>query len=230
MNSWLQVTKSSDSNNNASASTAVSNTMSITRALVELKTLDKRIQKLIGETVFISIKGELRKPDTRASSSQSNYDKVRDLMNRRIKLKSAIVSSNATTKIRVCSMDLTVAEAIEMKSSINNYKTLLSTMKRQYGDAVNSIEVENQRARNTLENSLTRTRADQGSNGANSSGGSDINVGEYSKQYMTIHGVELYDPIKLSEKIESLEKFITEFESEVDFVLSEKNATTQISI
>jgi hypothetical protein len=229
MNSWLQSSKPASGSPAAPDSvTASTNTMSITRALVELKTLDKRIQKLISESVFISIKGELRKPDTRASSAQSNYDRVRDLMNRRIKLKSAIVSSNANTKIRVCSMDMTVAEAIEMKSSINNYKTLLSSMKRQYGDAVTSVEVENQRARSTLENSLTRTRTtsvDQTNNN-----GSEINVGEYSRQYMSIHGVELFDPIKLSEKVESLEKFITEFESEVDFVLSEKNATTQISI
>jgi hypothetical protein len=207
------------------------NSMSITRALVELKTLDKRIQKLIGETVFISIKGELRKPDTRATNAQSNYDKVRDLMNRRIKLKSSIVSSNANTKIRVCNIDMTVAEAIEMKSSINNYKTLLASMKRQYGDSVTLVESENQRSRNTLENSLTRVKSgfDTSSNTQVGSG-TDINVGEYSRQYMSIHGVELFDPIKLNEKIESLEKFITEFETEVDFILSEKNATTIITI
>lgn len=209
----MQTTKVVDSNQ--------TNSMSITRALVELKTLDKRIQKLIGETVFISIKGELRKPDTRASNAQSSYDKVRDLMNRRIKLKSAIVSSNANTKIRVCNIDMTVAEAIEMKSSINNYKTLLASMKRQYGESVAMVENENQRARNTLENSLTRNKSDSTT---------ELNVGEYSRQYMSIHGVELYDPIKLNEKIESLEKFITEFETEVDFILSEKNATTTIVI
>jgi hypothetical protein len=207
------------------------NSMSITRALVELKTLDKRIQKLIGETVFISIKGELRKPDTRATNAQSNYDKVRDLMNRRIKLKSSIVSSNANTKIRVCNIDMTVAEAIEMKSSINNYKTLLASMKRQYGDSVTLVESENQRSRNTLENSLTRVKSGfDASSNTQVGSGTDINVGEYSRQYMSIHGVELFDPIKLNEKIESLEKFITEFETEVDFILSEKNATTIITI
>jgi len=187
---------------------------------VELKTLDKRIQKTITESVFCSISGELRQPDQRAVKAQSHYDQSRDLMSRRVKLKSAIVTSNANTKIRVCGMDLTVAEAIELKSSIKNYKSLLSQMRRQYGDSVNSIERENARARTTLENSLSRSNEDK----------DKINVAEYSRQYMKVHGVKLFDPIKVQDKIEELDKFVTEFESEVDFVLSERNATTLIEI
>tara|TARA_R100001163_G_C5068138_1_gene207985 strand:- start:1631 stop:2317 length:687 start_codon:yes stop_codon:yes gene_type:complete len=202
--------------------------ITVTRALVELKTLDKRIQQLIKDSIFVSFQGQLRKPDARAKNAQSSYDRIRDLMNRRVKLKSAIVTSNASTRIHVCGMDLTVAEAIEMKSSIKNYKGLLNKMRQQYGDAVSTVEVENQRARSTLENSLSR------GNGRGNNSGDDrlneINVSDYSLQYMRVHGVELFDPIKLEDKIEGLEKFITEFESEVDFVLSEKNATTYIAI
>ena len=198
--------------------------MTITRALVELKTLDKRIQKSIDESVFCSIKGELRKPEAATANAQSNYDKVRDLMNRRVKLKSAIVASNANTKIRVCGMDLTVAEAIELKSSIKNYKTLLNRMRQQYGDSVVRVEQENQRSRTNLENSLSRSATDKNNSDAT------MNITEYSKQYMKMHGVELHDPINLKEKIDSLEKFINDYESEVDFVLSEKNATTKLSI
>lgn len=206
------------------SSTSTTEDMTITRALVELKTLDKRIQKSIEESVFCSIHGELRKPDPKCSSAQSNYDKVRDLMNRRVKIKSAIVSSNANTRIRVCGMDMTVAEAIEMKSSIHNYKTLLMRMKQQFGDSTMRVEQENQRTRMNLENSLSKANTDS------SSSSDKLNVGDYSKSYMKVHGIEIYDPIKIEEKIQSLEKFINDYESEVDFVLSEKNATTRLSL
>jgi hypothetical protein len=144
-------------------------------------------------------------------------------MNRRVKVKSAIVASNANTRIRVCGMDLTVAEAIELKSSIKNYKTLLNRMRQQYGDAMARVEQENARARSNLENSLAKANTDSNS-------GEKMNVTDYSKSYMKIHSTEIFDPIKLEEKINSLEKFITDYESEVDFVLSEKNATTKISV
>jgi hypothetical protein len=123
-------------------------------------------------------------------------------------------------------MDMTVAEAIELKSSIKNYKALLNQMRSQHSSSVYQVEQENNRTRNNLENSL--------SNRGNNSNGNDNsrvdNVGDYSRQYMKIHGVELFDPLNLSEKVESLEKFINDFESEVDFVLSEKNATTSITL
>lgn len=226
--SWLgsnKLTNTASTTGSPSTQTA-SDDMTITRALVELKTLDKRIQKSIDESVFCSIQGELRKPDPKTTNAQSNYDKIRDLMNRRIKIKSAIVSSNASTRIKVCGMDMSVAEAIELKSSIKNYKTLLMRMKQQYGDSTLRVEQENQRTRTNLENSLSKI--DNGNSNGNSS--ERLNVGDYSKSYMKIHGVEVYDPIKIEEKITSLEKFINDYESEVDFVLSEKNATTKLSL
>ena len=211
---WLKLSKSKSENDGT-------NSITLTRALTELKTLDKRIQKTISESQFCSVQGQLRKPETKALSAQSNYDKIRDLMSRRLALKSAIVTSNANTKIRVCGMDLTVAEAIELKSSIKNYKSLLNTMQTQYGYVSEYMERENSKVRSNLENSL-------GNN--NSDNNNMDNVADYSKNYMKVHGLEIYDPLKLSEKVEDLGNFITEFEDEVDFVLSEKNATTTISI
>jgi len=199
--------------------------ITITRALVELKTIDKRILKKIDEGLFISICGELRKPDTRATHAQSNYDSIRDLLERRVNIKSSIVISNATSKVRICEREMTVAEAIELKSSIKNYKVLLEQMRRQYGEAVQNVEHLNNRARSVLENSISPASDSQ------KEGISDPqNMAEYSKQYMKVNGVELFDPIALNDKIALIDKFITDFENEVDFILSERNATTFIEI
>jgi len=196
--------------------------MTITRALVELKTLDKRIQKSIDESLFVSIEGELRKPDVRAEKAQANYDRVRDLLERRVRIKSSIVISNATTTVRICGRDMTVAEAIELKTSIKNYKNLLSQMKRQYGNSVQSMELENDRARRTLESSLVRNDSDKEKDRQS--------VEDYSRQYMKVNGVKLYDPLDITNKITEVDKFVVDFESEVDFILSERNATTFIEV
>ena len=199
--------------------------MTITRALVELKTLDKRIQKTIDESTFVSIEGDLRKPDVRAEKAQANYDRVRDLLERRVRIKSSIVSSNANTTVRICSRDMTVAEAIELKTSIKNYKNLLAQMRRQYGNSVQSMEMENDRARRTLESSLAR-----GGNNDSDKDRDRQGVEEYSRQYMKVNGVRLYDPLNITGKITEVDKFVVDFESEVDFILSEKNATTFIEV
>ena len=49
--------------------------------------------------------------------------------------------------------------------------------------------------------------------------------------YQGVHaGVALLDPLKLLKSIETLEQEIMEFESNVDFVLSESNSITSIEI
>ena len=199
--------------------------ISVTRALVELKTLDNRINKLSQTSMFISIMGELRTPDVKSTGAASNYDKITDLLSRRVAMKSAIVISNANTRIRICDMDLTVAETIELKSSIKNYETLLNTLKHQYGDASDNVEMYNEQTRNNSDTIITTNNLTKKENGVEIT-----DITGYSKNYMKLHMIELYDPINIRSKIEKLEDFITKFKDEVDFILSEKNATTQINI
>ena len=195
--------------------------ISITRALVELKTLDKRIQKGIDTSVFVSYKGQFYQPAEGAKEAASAYQSVNDLIERRKKIKSAIIKSNANTMVKICGMDMTVAEAIETKSSIKHKKNLLAVMKNQYGTACTTVEHVNSKVRKDLENKSTRD-ADKEKQ--------QMSLEEFSKTYVSLHGVELYDPIKLSQKIEQLENYITQFDQEVDYIMSEKNAVTMIEL
>lgn len=195
--------------------------ISITRALVELKTLDSRIQKKIDTSVFVTFKGQFHQPVEGIKDAASNFQSVNDLIERRKKIKSAIVSSNASTKITICGQEMTIAEAIETKSSIKHKKNLLAVLKSQYGNAVANIESVNARVRKEIEHKSTRD------------GDKDkqqMSLEDFSKMYVNLHGVELFDPIKVSQKVEQLEQFIVQFEQEIDYLLSEKNATTFIDV
>lgn len=195
--------------------------VSITRALVELKTLDSRIQKKMDSSVFVSFRGQFHQPAEGVKEAVANFQSVNDLIDRRKKIKSAIITSNATTKVTIVGTEMTVAEAIETKSSIKHKKNLLAILKTQYGQAVNQIENINAKVRKDLENKSSRD---------NDKDKQQMSLEEFSKTYFALNGVELHDPLKISQKIEQLEQFITQFQQEVDYVLSEKNATTMIKL
>ena len=195
--------------------------ISITRALVELKTLDKRIQKGIDTSVFVSYKGQFYQPAEGAKEAAASYQSINDLIERRKKIKSAIIKSNANTMVKICGTEMTVAEAIETKSSIKHKKNLLAVMKNQYGTACTNVEHINSKVRKDLENKSTRDSDKEKQ---------QMTLEEFSKTYVNLHGVELFDPIKLAQKIEQLENYITQFEQEVDYIMSEKNAITLIEV
>jgi hypothetical protein len=50
------------------------------------------------------------------------------------------------------------------------------------------------------------------------------------KPYIEANEFHLFDPLKVEETVEKLEKEVSEFEAEVDAVLSEANAVTFIEI
>ena len=50
------------------------------------------------------------------------------------------------------------------------------------------------------------------------------------KDFIFNNTFELVDPIKVKDKIDSLEKEISEFESEIDAALSVSNAVTEIEV
>jgi len=66
-----------------------------------------------------------------------------------------------------------------------------------------------------------------GKDGKNSSA---EGVKEISDKYKADNEWELVNPLKLEEKIKTLEESIDGFESEVDFVLSESNSITKIEV
>lgn len=200
--------------------------MSITEALVELKTLDARINKSIAIRWCGVVKCKDEKdPKTLeiAESIKAKYQSVTDLIEERAKIKSAIVKSNAVTEVTVAGETMTVAEAIERKSSIDYEKDLLSEMQTHLIGCMSEVGNENRKVATRFDAILEKLV------------GSDRNnISEEHKAiaetYRQANEVMLLDPLNLESKIEALEKKITDFESNIDVALSMSNATTFIYI
>lgn len=79
--------------------------ISIARALVELKTLDSRINKIIDSTQWILYKTKNKNSnlieEEYKKSTQSEFQSLNDLIVRRDKLKNTIMKSNSVTEVEV---------------------------------------------------------------------------------------------------------------------------------
>lgn len=207
-------------------------TMTIHKALSELKVLDARIETAINTPVYCCAKKHSTDKVAGTDVTQieknirSYYDKAVDLINRRKAIKRAVVLSNAVTKVSVYGVEYTVAEAIEMKNhGIEFEQRLSSAMKRDYTKAQATISKEN-------ENDLEK-RADQYVTAIYGQKDSKTNAADIEKvrnDFITSNQFELVDPIGVLEKIDDIDKITSGFLAEVDSQLSVSNALTEITI
>lgn len=203
-------------------------TMSIHQALAELKMYESKIFKASREDFVTSNRkgnekiGSYTKAEY-ANVLKGNLDKVKALINNKKVIKSAVVLSNANTKVTIGGIEYTVAEAIERKNMLNLEKQLLTSMRNQYSMCSSKIEMENNNLTSRLESYLKSVVNEKDKNNP------EI-VKQYEKQFKDVNEYELIDPNKIAEAISDLEKSIEDFETEVDYKLSESNTITQITV
>lgn len=129
----------------------MSEPISVTRALAQLKTLTARIEAAITASLFVGIKAgkdtntkvllpkgnlTLKAVEDRINSEHKSLD---DLITERSKLKSAIAISNSITKVTIGGVEMTVSEAIERKHTLPLRVRRLEVMRTQYNQAVNEV-------------------------------------------------------------------------------------------
>ena len=211
------------------------NKMSVTRALAELKRLDDRLNRMTtDQSIFVSIavgQGDKQKvlgvSDTVqnvVSQIQSNRDRVNSMIEQRAKIKAAVVASNAATKVTLGTREMTVAEAIELKKSIEVKRNMLSTYRRQVIQANALVAKQNAALEAQIETNLATIYG-------NEKGKVDASMFEaIAKPQREQKEASLIDPIKINDLIKSLEEEISLVETELDFTLSEQNAKTEIEI
>lgn len=199
--------------------------ISVTRALAQVKSLNDRIQRgTAAQFIAVSVGGKISGKASVQEAEQimaSNLQSVQALIAQRTALKSAIVRSNAVTTVMIAGKRMTVAEAIERKSSIILEQALLQQLRGQQSQAVASVERVNVDVRQRIDALLAQTY------------GRDVKINEGDAQavaapYEERHKGALVDPNKLDTVITKLQEELDSFLLEVDFALSEVNAKTLI--
>ena len=199
--------------------------ISVSQALAELKLLRKRIQNVTTHSVFTVLKKKRDLLDTTKFSSEAlgSYRSYKDLLARYNAIKAAIVLSNATTMVSIDGVNYTVADAVERKKTIEMEKEMLKTMQLQYDmvhrDYDNHTATENARVERLIQTELgkdTKTNVEV--------------IQQLSETFLAQNKAEIVDPLNLADKIRDLNKSIENFETKVDWVLSESNGKTTITL
>lgn len=199
---------------------------SVTQALAELKLLDKRIGTYTSSSVqWVDVSVKTSPVDVARFEARVNaeYQSVQDLIKRRQTIKQAVILSNARTRVKVADWEGTIAEAIELKKSLDYKKNLLERMR------ANLLLV---RARLQQEESNLQARLDRL---LSSELGKDVKtnpetIQSITKSFYENNKVAFVDPLHLQDKIRDLEAEIESFETNVDWVLSEANGRTTIDV
>lgn len=207
-------------------------TMSIHKALCELKVIGDRIEKTMGKIPFVLANEHANRKiqgipiEEFIAQIKSTHQSTVDLIARREAIKCAVVKSNAVTKVTVAGKEYTVAEAIEMKNHgmdfIRMLKTKLSSeldRAKRLAEMANGQNLEN-RADGYIKNLYGTTDMKNLTEEANAA----------RKTFIEQHTTELVDPLKAADMVTALENQFYDFMSEVDAALSVSNSLTEITI
>jgi hypothetical protein len=200
--------------------------ISVTQGLAELKLLDKRINKELSYVFWAKVSTKNSRVDEVAlkKSAQAEYQSYMDLVKRRDTIKRAIVLSNATTPVSIgTKWSGTVAEAIEHKASLAYKKSLLDKIKR----CMTTVDSEYASASEALERRLDGLLS--------SELGKDVKtnpdtITALRQSFLETNKVEIVDPLDLVNMAKELGDEIDAFETNVDWVLSEANGKTLITV
>ena len=205
--------------------------LTIHRALSELKIIDSRISKAIGEGVFVTANkhsnakingmtiGELQ------SFMKSSLESITSIITRKNAIKRAVDLSNATTKVTINGAEMTVVEAINLKNhGLESKLALVNAMKKQYTLAINKA---------TSDNNTLNERAESyviGMYGGKDTKTDPSTITKAKQEFIEMNTIDIVDGVDILKTIKALEEEIFNFTSEVDATLSESNAITQITI
>jgi hypothetical protein len=202
--------------------------ITITEALNELKVLANRIAKETNSGTFI-ISHKINNAPVGFSTVKAFEEKaeamsksITDLIERRNKIKAAIVKSNALTEISVSGTTYTVAEAIERKNSIDFERGLLNVLTRQYQNTMQFVEKQNQVLQGKLDSLIETTLGKEKSN--------PDAMAQITENFWHINKVEVSNPLNLLDKIETFQNDIESFLSKVDVALTISNSTVSIEV
>lgn len=203
--------------------------MTIHRSLAELKLIDSKIEKAISiiEPTGVMQIGKpvnnfYKKEDFEADV-KSKFQSVQDLIDRKHKIKSAIVKANSVTNVEISGVQMTIADAINFRTVINFKKNLIATLIKKHNAVKSKAIVENEKI-NTI--SLENAKIMIGKQGDDKVKATDADVRAIIEPFIKRNEYLLVDPLNVEDLIEKLQKEVDGFELEVDAVLSEINAIT----
>lgn len=213
--------------------------MSITRALAEIKRIQGTIDDMVkarGKYVGIAVgRGDKQKVSGSGNMTvekakeiiNANVQKFNTLINRRSAIKRAIVLSNATTIVNFDGEQITVAEAIELRTQMAPLRAILADMVTEWGTAVKFIDDSNARVTAKIEQQVSESISAIPANSEMATAIEAIRK-TITDTHLDNGEASLIDPCDVHSMIEARRNRLDKIETELDHILNESNAMTMI--
>lgn len=198
--------------------------MSLHRIIAEIKAIEAKLSS-IQSNIFVQavITEDTVQIGAFKTASQSVYDKIVSQMANLAALKAARNKANSTTTVVINGDIMTIDEALSKKASAPYQLTLINTLQNQFVQAQRQIEVNIQQIEQKINQQMTAMFS-----GTKKATEDEIKMirqaAERNQKAVILHA----DGLK--ERLEAMKKDFEGFNLEVDFILSEVNATTKVDV
>lgn len=205
--------------------------MTVSQALAERTLLRKKIEQSIKDDGFLLCIAN-KASETRIhgiiktkciENMKSDYQSLTDKMARLQGIETALAKHNSESDVEIAGFVYKKSEAIALKQyGMIYYRELLDEMKHQYRTEKSKADIAN---RNLEEKS--------GKYMAENFGTKEKGTDDYEaerQRWIENNEFEVVDPLNIKQKIDELDKYISDFELNVDTALSISNATNEIEI
>jgi hypothetical protein len=199
--------------------------ISVTQALSELKLVRKRIDNVVDGVEFTTLKKandmlDVTKFSAKATAAHQSFT---DLLARYNALKAAIVKSNATTQVTIAGTTYTIAEAVERKRTIQFERDLLTRFQHQFTSVKEDFEAHQRNEQARVERLLTTELAKDAKTNVEV-------IQQLTATFLAQNKATIVDPLNLADLIRTMTESIENFETKVDYILSESNGRTMLSL
>lgn len=207
--------------------------ITVTRALAQLKRLDHLLSMAYTQAKFSMVHVGVLATDTKLTDGSTSYtrteadsliqgskDKVQSLYKQKIALKKAINESNSITTVEIDGVTYTVAELLILKSELDLKHHYLQHLRRNLAEArtmVTNTNASVEKEIQVLEKAMVESEDKEGTQA--------IIDGIRLKKTASI-----YKEQDILKEIEEVTNYINKFEVDVDYNLSESNATTVLEV
>jgi hypothetical protein len=204
--------------------------MTLAKALVELKLLDKRIRKKLSSLEPVAVKkggkfvAAITSQEEFEREAKAAWQSLQDMTRRRREIKAALVLANAVTPVKIAGETMTIAEAIEKKNMIDLEETIVQQLRLKVAKAHQEVDEHNALMKNKLLRLLETTY------GKREAQLSKDDHDRIAKPFNEANEAKLIDPMNGDKTATEMEDKFELFRAEVDVCLSIANATTTIAI
>lgn len=197
--------------------------MSLHRVIAEIKAAEEQVGILQSSNFAGFLQGkEDEYTDAFKKQAQGAFDKILALSRNIVTLKTARNKANAEVVLTINTKEYTIDKALARKATLHIEEQLISNTKAQYEHARKHVEACNTKLEQTIQQQLTTIFTGKQATPEEIKIVRDAAEEKQKMQTLTFDGFD--------SKIKALEEDISKFKLEIDYSLSEANATNFVEV